>query len=581
MTAAARVAGVGLLALGVCAGPAVGQGRAGAGRGGRGPLPTPLADPGAPAELFRQARQAIAALPPVVAPRAMVDLAQDEARELPEQSLTDFAAAFRLALALPLPQGADDAAGQAQLVLKQNIELETTGALGRRGEQDQALALVRQADVAKGPLYDQLILLADRPQVDFWQRAGRGRGDAKPDAPSEEEAPAVAAKRAEEQQAALDRVFALVQECKRADGTYPYRGVANVLRRPGFNGLERLSLVRDGYQWAANETDPNQIAAATMFLQAGHQVEPALDGTLEPTLLTLLRRVAQDQAATATGAARNNGNRLMALLQQVDAGQAQRLGLELPGVGAQALANAQQQSAQLAMTQTQYQAMSGAVAQVRNTLQAQGVRGGPGGQITINMTMQDATGATVTSPMVFNITPSAPPPDASGQSSGAQQFVALLAQAESLQRKDAAQALGYANQASDLLDDATLASELLPATRLAMLYGQLGANAEAARLLTRCLSAADSAGVAVDTNFYAADAMQQAQTATSLASAQGSVLDVYSLAARLDFGTTAARAAAASFVLLKPLVLARVALVGEVGQGPATMVSFGRGGRQN
>src|SRR6185437_666712 len=447
--------------------------------------------------------------------------------------LADFASAFRLALAVPLPQSADDSAGQARLLLKQSIELEATGAFGRRGEQDEALTLVRQADVAKGALYDELILLADRPQAGIWQRLARGgviSADQAPD-PANDPAKGGPESKAEEQQAALDRVFGLVQECKRADGTYPYRGVANVLRRPGFNGLERLSLVRDGYQWAANETDPTQIAAAAMFLQAGHQVEPALDGTLEPTLLTLLRRVAQDQSTTATSAARNNGNRLMALLQQVDAGQAQRLVLELPGVGAQALANAQQQSAQMAMSQAQSQAITNPI---QAALQAQGVGGGRGGQMRVNVTTQDAAGGTVSMPMTINMTP-APPTSEAGESSGAQQFLALLAQAESLQRKDAAQALGEANQADDLLDDATLAYELLPATRLAMLYGQLGANDAAARVLARCLSAADSAALAVDTNFDAANATQQAQTAESLDAAQGTVLEVYSLAARLDF----------------------------------------------
>lgn len=578
MTAAVRIAGVGLLTLGVWA---TGQGRAGRGqmgpgRGlpGRGGTRAPLADPGAPGELFRQARQAIAEVPTLVAPRAMADLARDEARELPDQSLADFDAAFRLALAVPLPQGAEDPAGQARLLLKQNIELEAIGEFGRRGEQDEALTLVRQADVAKGALYDELILLADRPQAGFWRAVARGGVIG--DDPAKASA-SVPESKAEEQQAALDRVFALVQECKRADGTYPYRGVASVLRRPGFDGLERLSLVRDGYQWAANETDATQIAAAAMFLQAGHQVEPALDGTLEPTLLTLLRRVAEDQSTTATGAARNNGNRLMALLQQVDAGEAQRLALELPGVGAQALARAQQQSAQMAISQAQSQAITN---QIQSALQAQGVRGGRGGQIRMNVTTQNAAGGTVSMPMTINMTP-APANSEAGDSSGAQQFLALLAQAESLQRKDAAQALGNANQANDLLDDATLANELLPATRLAMLYGQLGANAAAARVLARCLSAADSAAQAVDTNFEAADAAQQAQIAESLDSAQSTVLEVYSLAARLDFGATAVRAAAASFVLLKPLVLARVALVGEVGQGPATTVYFGpgRGGR--
>ncbi|MGH9393462.1 MAG: hypothetical protein ACRD1E_04775, partial [Terriglobales bacterium] len=508
--------------------------------------------PGAVAELYRQGRQAVAAAPALAAPRLLTDVARNEARLLPDQSLADFAAAFQLALALPAPLGADDAAGQARLRLKQEVELNAVSALAELGEQERALELVRQADVPKGPLYDLLVMLADRTPAEFSRRGAP--------APARQAALDAAAG-----QAAMDRVFALVQECKRSDGSYPYHGVATLLRRPGFHGLERLSLVRDGYQWAAGETVASQISAATMFLQAGHQSEPALDGELEPVLLTLLRRAGQAANSSAvSGIARSSGNRLMALLQQLDPAQAQRLALELPGVGAQALA---QTPFSIAVDDAFDQASNGAAPTLVVDVNSPA---GRRGTVVVNFGPR-GPGASV-STMQFNTSVTALAPDPAEISSGGMQFQVLLAKAESLQRQDPGQALSDANQAADLLDDTLLANETVAATRLATVLSQLGASADASRLLARCLGAAERQAAAADASFFAADAAQQAQTVLALDSAQAAVLEVYSLAARVDFATTAARAADGNFVLLKPLVLSRLALVGEVGQRPAVFV---------
>lgn len=143
-----------------------------------------------------------------------------------------------------------------------------------------------------------------------------------------------------------------------------------------------------------------------------------------------------------------------------------------------------------------------------------------------------------------------------------------MAQAESLRRRDPAQALALANQASGLLDDALWDRETVTATRLAALYGQLGASSDAARLLSGCLDAASRQARAFDVNFFAAAADQQAQLARSIESAQASLMEVYSLAARIDLTTTAQRAESAQFVLLKPFILDRIAVVAEVGLRP-------------
>ena len=152
-----------------------------------------------------------------------------------------------------------------------------------------------------------------------------------------------------------------------------------------------------------------------------------------------------------------------------------------------------------------------------------------------------------------------------------------MAHAGGLQRQDPNQALALASQAEGMLDDSLWASQAVAAARLAAIEDQIGAGATAQRLLHRCLDEADRQARALDAEYVGNDNGQQAQLQSGLESGQASVLQIYSLAARFDFVGTAERAEAGQFVLLKPLVLARLALVGEMGQRPAPAQSFIRG----
>ncbi len=478
-------------------------------RGGRGLETIPGAGPQLVLALYQQAAEAVNAVPAMAAPQMLADIASDEMRLFPQQGLADFTTAFELARALPPPQGDNDAVGQAREAFKENAEREAVGELARRGDEAQALALTRLADIPKAPLYDQLIALA-----------GRRRRKAAADPEGE---------------TTLERVFDLVQECKRS-GSYPYTGVAVFLRRRAGAGLERLTLVQDGYQWAGNETAPAQIEAAAVLLQAGHQAEPALDGLLATTLRTLLQRLEQAGASPAYfGPGRFAQIRLMALLRQVNAPAAAALAAQAPGLQGPT---------------------PGMMLDPRPGGFAAGLRfAGRGGRgLMLFPSRAPAAGA--------GLDP------ASTAAGGASAFRALLAQAESLQRQDRSQALALAGRAAGMLDDSLWASQASAAARLATLEQQLGDGADAARLLRRCLEEADRQARALDATYLGAGASQRAQLAQGLEAAQGTVLMVYSLAARLDFVGTAERAEAAQFVLLKPLVLARVALVGEVGERP-------------
>ncbi|HVA63733.1 MAG TPA: hypothetical protein VNF74_08415 [Terriglobales bacterium] len=489
------------------------------GRGGRARMRGLEAIPGAAPELvlalYQQAARALNAVPAMAAPQMLADIASDEMRLFPQQGLADYRAAFDLARALPPPRSADDTLGQAREGFKENAEREAIRALARRGEQTEALALTRLADIPKAPLYDLLIALAER-------RAQAAAPATPAGAPGETTA---------------ERVFALVEECKRA-GNYPYTGVAIYLRQRGAADLDRMMLVQDGYQWAGNETDPAQMGAAAAFLQAAHRAEPELDGMLESTLRELLRRLDQTGTTSAAfGLGRFAQIRLLALLRQVDAPAAAALAAQDP-------------------------AMSG-------LLPGLGFGGRLDGQAGGFAFRPQLGGRGLGLMLVWRSPNAAGLETASAEAGGASAFRALLGQAESQQRRDPSRALALAGQAAGLLDGALWTSETAAAARLAALEQQLGDGAAASRLLARCLQEADRQARAMDATYLGGDASQRTHLAQGLEAAQNSVLAVYSLAARLDFLGTAERAEAAQFALLKPLVLARVALVGEVGQRPA------------
>jgi len=491
------------------------QGRGGRSRlRGRGLEAIPGAAPELVQALYQQAARAVNAVPAMAAPQMLADIASDEMRLFPRQGLADYRAAFDLARALPPPRSADDTVGQAREAFKENAEREAIRALARRGEQTEALALTRLADIPKAPLYDLLIALAGRRRP---QAANPPAG-----APGE---------------TTEERVFALVEECKRA-GSYPYTGVAIYLRQRGVADLDRMMLAQDGYQWAGNETDLAQMGAAAAFLQAAHRAEPELDGMLESTLRELLRRL--DQAGTtsaAFGLGRFAQMRLLALLRQVDAPAAEAVAAQDPAMG--------------------------------RPLPGLGFGGRLGG-LAGNFGVRLRFGGRDQGLMLVPRLPNASGLETAGaEAGGASAFRALLGQAESEQRRDPSQALALAGQAAGLLDDDLWTSETAAAARLAALEQQLGDGAAASRLLARSLQEADRQARAMDATYLGGDASQRTQLAHGLEAAQNSVLAVYSMAARLDFLGTAERAEAAQFALLKPLVLARVALVGEVGQRPA------------
>jgi len=527
-------------------------------RGGRGRSlnsnPAVPVDAALIAALYQDAKQAVADAPALIGPRLLTDIARDETRPMfrgrgddadapPDPALADFAGAFELARALPMPPDGDPTQA-ATLSIKTSAESDAVAELARRGQLDEALQLARRADVPKGPLYDQIILSTDRD----WRR---DNSDTQSTAESSDNSPADAASAAQAEQDRLDTVFRLVQECKRADGTYPYRGMAFFLRGKAPASLERTALIVDGYHWAAAETDPARMSAAVQFLTAGHRAAPGLDPQLASTLTTLLDRLGN----TTQGSSRP----LLNLLRQVDRQRADDESQRWPALGTLA---AEPPAAEFSLSALGSALSFSAPNGTRITV------GGPGGRGNRGGSAQPGTVEAALPPggiFSMSVNVAAPLPDPGDQPAGAAQFRMLLARAEMTARRQPAEARSYADQAASLLDAGLWPSQAAVATRLAQLYQQLNDGPDAARILARALDQADISARAADQQ-YLGETRSQTQLAQELERLAAPVIEIYSLAARVDFETTARRAEQAQYVILKSMVLARVALVGQIGQ---------------
>jgi hypothetical protein len=163
----------------------------------------------------------------------------------------------------------------------------------------------------------------------------------------------------------------------------------------------------------------------------------------------------------------------------------------------------------------------------------------------------------------FSTTAMAPALPDAGEPVGASEFVLLVHRAQVLARSAPSDALAAAHQASAMLTSDVLNAALDEAVTLASTYSELGASLDAARVLAQCLAVADQLGVTADRNAAAADRATRAALMERLDGDAAPVIDVYSVAARLDPGATALRAESSPMVLFKPLVLSRLAMLAQ------------------
>ncbi|MGH9468620.1 MAG: hypothetical protein ACRD1Y_14820 [Terriglobales bacterium] len=439
--------------------------------------------------LYLQARQAVGALPSLLAPGALCAVAIDEMQPSGRNTAAreDLASAFRMALALTAEDG-DPAMASSIWAVKTGVEEEVISALTQQHQLDEAFQLVRLADIPKAPLYSRLILARIQAH-----------------AQAQHSLP----------QQALPTAAELVAECERSAHAFPYRGATALLRLKQPQEFSRLLLVRDGYQWAARETDPSRIASAAVFLRAGHRAAPALDSDLEPLILNLIARLPPSPGAAISSGVREAATALLTILSAVD-----------PEQGARSRAGMEAWlSAAAVGSQTSW----------NNPILQLSALAGPATE----------TGLA--------------PPDPN-------RFLKLVADAEQLQGRRPARALAAADEASRMLTPALWATSAQAGARLAAVFQQLGDAGAAVGLLHSALDEADREATLTDLLYLNGSPDGIIPIAEDLNQAGAPVLAVYSEVARLDFQLAATRAEAAPFTLLKPLVLARVALVGRVTQ---------------
>jgi hypothetical protein len=219
----------------------------------QGTKPAPAPDPGQ--QLFQQAEAALAALPEADRPMILSDILDMELPLDKAVALQGYHKLFQMALALPLPQGANS----FNFYTKREAELGAIVALTDQKDFDDALELARTADVPRAKMYDFILARG----VAHWP---------------------------------VQRGLELVHECVQADGSYPYSGAIRLAQAAKDDPITQRALLRGIYQAAANQTDVISFGLTGGFeaLTQGHALAPDLDGELETALTALITRVGKD-----------------------------------------------------------------------------------------------------------------------------------------------------------------------------------------------------------------------------------------------------------------------------------------------
>ncbi len=198
--------------------------------------------------LFRAARAGLVGLPPMLAAREEITVAEDEARAMPgdaawqRRALADGVAAFQQldATAFPPPprpmppEGWYDAKDWAEANLI--VELLTNFPTPLPARLGQTLDLIRAATARKGPLYSA-----------YFESAFVYKQDTR------------------------DDPLALAQECQAADGSFPYQGAFAIFVNAGARGgivslPAQIQLMRAADAATRQASDPMDVLEALGFL---------------------------------------------------------------------------------------------------------------------------------------------------------------------------------------------------------------------------------------------------------------------------------------------------------------------------
>lgn len=479
--------------------------------------------------LYREAKAALAGVPAPLEPIDLMTIAEAESIRHPKQARIDLAQAFRDAVALSAPQDdsdADDAQSKWYAAIKRGVELEVTVRLtkGPAADFTVAHALVRQADVPRAQLYTELIGSAGSQAM---EKAGRGF-------PAEQGllartfggigyTPKTFKRNHLPSATPGYSVLELAQECYQADGSFPFLGVLIALNTYQTPGVDQRPLVLLAYTRAAQVTTPRLLNSATSALMKGHQLYPDLDPQMETAAAGMLAHVqaALPTSGDWTGELEAAGNRLLALIAQVDESRAEEL---------------RAQYADFALTPKQ---LFGSPRPLRS--------------FTARRRQANVDPATALA-SAENM------PTISGQEKEAK-FRQLVNLANMLARQNPKPAAGAAAQALDLMNSARLSANMRRVALLALRtkkYLHDPINAE--NLIRKCLDAAEKKAIAAQQAFDNAGPAQQRSLAQDFEGNGAPEVDLWAYAAQIDLNLAMARAQQTSADYFKPLFLERVAV---------------------
>ncbi|MGN6593424.1 MAG: hypothetical protein ACTHJX_11055 [Terriglobales bacterium] len=470
--------------------------------------------------IFQSARSSLADVPDAARPLDRLAIAQAEDIRHSDMALDDYAQAFREAVALPRP--ADPSSLTARWVEgeKQRVERAVMQALTQvHGTEDFTLAhqLARLADIRRGPLYDLLISSAA-------EQAGNNGG---PRRVSEEpllfQIYGVQAVHPRPQLRPTDLqppydVEALVQECRQADGSFPYLGVVTALDAYRVGGVAPLPLLHLALDAAAAETNLVDMNAALALLSRTHYFVPALDGPNESAAVAMFTRLAAMHLSGLDEVNRGLiGSRVLGLIRRLDPDRAQELAAQYPALS------------------------------VAPTLARRPAPRMPAGAATDNSDPGAALDAAEALPAATDV-------------QRRQKLQALLQAANTLAALHPAQARQAAGEAMDLLSDSLLRADLRPAELLALrLATDMHDPAAAHALILRCLDQAEAMALASEQRYDASGHDSRLAQAAAIAG-DNELADAFAYAARIDFPLALQRAQQTSAAYLKPLFLERVAV---------------------
>jgi len=444
--------------------------------------------------LFDQAMAGARAAPGPISNDLRGYVATAELNHFPQPALDEFQAVFAETVAAPNAGSQDeDAATRTRLVwLRNRLETSAVQAFVRRRKWAAAEELARRYQPARGytkaGAYELII-------------AGLvGAGEAR-------------------------QATALIEECVRADGSFPFRSAAAMLGAATVRSEDTFSIAELGVRVAANEALPVGEVEAK-FLERVTDTQPAMTRQVEDALLAMLDRLGARQAAAPRQGIAIGGMDVMYLLHRLDPSRFSAEAARYPAFDF------------LAPKAAQSLAITGQAAMNLFV---------PGGSATDALVKQSQTD------------PGGAVDAGTGIADKVQKFAALAAVAEALSHTHPSQAMKAASSAYALLTKDLLAESAGWPLNLARTFQRLGNHGDAEAVMTECLDFTDARLADMDEQYRQLEPEALASQWGSIEVAIIPATMTFLQASRMDPALALARVQRIRSPILAPLLMANVA----------------------